>query len=107
MMKVSLTRLTVAVGALALSLTAAGVASADPALDPIVNTNCTYPQAVAALNAENPEAAAQFNASPPTQSALRQFLAAPPSQRLAMARQIQASPYFGLIQQIASTCNNY
>lgn len=108
MTKLSLTRLTVAIGGLALSLTAgAGIASADPALDPIVNTTCTYPQAVAALNAENPDAAAQFNASPPAQSALRQFLAAPPSRRAQMAQQIQGSPYFGVIQQIAATCNNY
>jgi hemophore-related protein len=45
------------------------------------------------------------------QSALRQFLASPPSQRLAMAQQMQGSPraqqYFGLIQGIAATCNNY
>lgn len=108
MSKVSLSRLAVAVGGLALSLTAAaGVASADPALDPIVNTNCSYPQAVAALNAQNPQAAAEFNASPAAQSALRQFLAAPPNQRVQMAQQIQGSPYFGVIQQIASTCNNY
>ena len=61
MTKLSLTRLAVAVGGLALSLTAgAGVASADPDLDPIVNTTCTYPQAVAALNAQNPAAAAVF-----------------------------------------------
>jgi hemophore-related protein len=106
--RVSLTRMAVAVGGLALSLTAgAGVASADPALDPIVNTTCSYQQAVAALNAENPGAAADFNASPMAQSALRQFLAAPPSQRQQMARQIQGSPYFGVIQQVAATCNNY
>ena len=112
MIKLSLTRLAVAVGSLALSLTAAaGVASADPALDPIVNTTCSYPQAVSALNAQDPEAAAAFNASPATQSALRQFLASPPSRRLQMAQQLQstpgAQPYFALIQQIAATCNKY
>jgi hypothetical protein len=64
MIKVSLTRLAVAVGGLALSLTAgAGVASADPDLGPIINTTCTYPQAVAALNAQDPATAAQFNAA--------------------------------------------
>jgi hemophore-related protein len=95
-----------------LSLTAlAAVASADPDLGPIVNTTCSYSQAVAALNAENPQAAAQFNASPMSQSFLRQFLAAPPSRRLQMAQQIESQPgaeqYFGVIQQVFNTCNNY
>lgn len=112
MTKKSFTRMAVAVGALALSLTAgASIASADPNMDPIVNTTCSYPQAVAALNAQDPAAAAQFNASPMAQGALRQFLAAPPSQRLQMAQQMESSPraqqYLGLIQQIATTCNNY
>jgi hemophore-related protein len=112
MIKMWLTRMSVAVGGLALSLTVgAGVASADPDLGPIVNTTCSYPQVMAALNAQDPAAAAQVNASPMAQSALRQFLAAPPSQRLEMAQQMQGSPraqqYFGVIQQIAATCNNY
>jgi hemophore-related protein len=108
MIKVSLTRLAVAVGGLALSLTAgAGVASADPDLGPIINTTCTYPQAVAALNAQDPATAAQFNASPIAQSSLRQFLAAPPNQRQQMAQQLVGSPYLGVIQQVAATCNNY
>jgi hemophore-related protein len=66
---------------------------------------------IAALNAQNPAAAAQFNASPMAQSALRQFLGSPPSQRLQMAQQMESSPraqqYLGAIQQIAATCNNY
>ncbi len=106
------TRLGVAVGGLALSLTVgAGIASADPDLGPIVNTTCSYPQVMAALNAQDPAAAAQFNASPVAQSYLRKFLASPPSQREAMAQQIASSPgaqqKFGLIQQVAATCNNY
>ena len=112
MIKLSLTRLAVAVGGLALSLTAgAGVASADPDLGPIVNTTCNYPQVMAALNAQDPAAAAQFNSSPMAQSYLRQFLASPPSRRQAMAQQMASSPgaqqYFGLIQQVFNTCNNY
>src|SRR5882724_2403687 len=68
------TRLAVAVGGLALSLTAgAGVAFADP-LDPAINTTCSYPQAVAALNAQSPAAANQFNASPTAQAWMRTFL---------------------------------
>ena len=112
MVKLSLIRPAVAVAGLALSVTfGAGVASADPDLGPIINTTCSYPQVMAALNAQDPAAAAQFNASPMAQSALRQFLASPPSRRMAMAQQIASSPgaqqNFGLIQQVAATCNNY
>jgi hemophore-related protein len=108
----SLTRLAVAVGGLALSLTVgAGTASADPDLGPIVNTNCNYAQVMAALNAQDPAAAAQLNSSPMAQSALQQFLASPPSQRMQMAQRMQSSPraqqYFGLVESVAATCNNY
>ena len=52
MLKLSLTRLAVAVGGLALSLTAGTrVASADPDLGPAINTTCSYQQVVSALNA--------------------------------------------------------
>ena len=112
MIKLSLTRLAVAVGGLALSLTAgAGVASADPDLGPMINTTCTYPQAVAALNAQNPAAAALFSESPQTQAFLHQFINSSPDQRLQLAHQVQSSPvarpYFGVIQQMFTTCSNY
>jgi hemophore-related protein len=112
MIKLPLSRLAVAVGGLALSLTAgAGVASADPNLDPIVNTTCSYPQVMSALNAQDPEAAAQCNAYPANESFLRQFLASPPNQRLRTAQMMQGTPgaqqYFGVIQQVFNTCNNY
>jgi hemophore-related protein len=112
MIKLWLTRMGVAVGGLALSLTVgAGVASADPDLGPIVNTTCNYSQVMAAFNAQDPATAAQFNASPVAQSYLRQFLASSPSQRMAMAQQLASSPgaqqNFGLIEQVATTCNNY
>jgi hemophore-related protein len=112
MIKLSLTGLTVAAAGAALSLTiGVGSASADPDLGPIVNTTCNYGQVMAALNAQNPAAAAQFNASPFAQSALKQFLASPPSRRMAMAQQAASSPgaeqYFGLVQQVATSCNNY
>ena len=116
MVPVSLTRLAAAVAGLALSLTVgAGVASADPDLGPIVNTTCTYPQVMGALNAQDPAAAAQINSSSGAQSGLQRFLAAPPSERLEMVQQVESSPraqryfgqYVGLVQQVAATCNNY
>jgi hemophore-related protein len=112
MVTLSLTRLAVAVGGLALSLTAgAGVASAGPDLGPAINTTCSYSQVVSALNAQDPAGAAQFNASPVAQGYLRQFLAAPPAQRQQLAQQAMAVPgaaqQFGLVAQLANTCNNY
>ena len=60
MVRLSLTRLAAAVGGLTLALTAgAGVASADP-MDGVINTTCNYGQVMAALNATDPGAAAQF-----------------------------------------------
>jgi hemophore-related protein len=108
MAMLSLTRLATAVGGLALSITAGvGIASADP----IVDTTCTYPQVISALNAQDPAAAAQFNSSPVAQHYLKKFLASSPDQRQQMEQQIQGIPeaqqYFGTIQQVANTCNNY
>jgi hemophore-related protein len=111
MIKLPLTGLAAAVVGLALSSTVvAGVASADPDLGPLVNTTCSYPQVMAALNAQNPAAAAEFNSSPVAQAYLNQFLASPPSQRLAMAQELASdsdAQELGLIQQIAVICNKY
>ena len=112
MIKLPLSRLAVAVGGLALSLTAgAGVASADPDLGRIVNTTCNYSQVTAALNAQDPAAAAEFNDSPEAQSWLRSFLASPPGQRQRMLQEVQGmagtEQYVGTVAQLANTCNNY
>jgi hemophore-related protein len=111
MVRLSLTKLAAAVGGVAFALTAgAGVASADP-LDPVINTTCNYGQVMAALNATDPGAAAQFNQSPMAQGYLRQFLASPPTKRAQMAQQLQgmqgAGQYVGLVEQVAGICNNF
>ncbi len=111
MMRLSLSKMATVVGGAAIALTAgAGIASADP-LDPVINTTCNYGQVMAALNATDPGAAAQFNSSPIAQGYLRQFLASPPPRRAQMAAQIQAMPqaagYFNDVVQVASTCNGY
>ncbi len=108
MVKLSFTKLAVAVGGVAVALTAAsGVASADP----IIDTTCNYGQVMAALNATDPATAAQLNQSPMAQNYLRQFLAAPPPRRVQMAQQIRAMPqaqqFVGTIEQVATVCNNY
>jgi hemophore-related protein len=112
LIKSPLPALSIAIAGLAFSVTAGlGVASADPDMGPIVNTTCNYSQVMAALNAQNPAAAAKFNSSPIAQSYLRQFLAAPPSQRQSMAQQAMSTPgaaqQFGIVQQVAATCNNF
>jgi hemophore-related protein len=111
MVRLSLAKLAVTFGGVAVALTAAaGVASADP-LDPVINTTCNYGQVMAALNATDPAAAAQFSQSPIAQSYLNQFLASPPAKRRQMAAQIQAMPqaagYFNDVVAVAGSCNNY
>lgn len=112
MATLSLTRLAVAAGSLALSFTAAaGTASAAPDLGPIVNTTCTYPQVMAALNAQDPAAAADLRQSPGAQFFLRSFLNSPPDQRQQQALKVQGMPeaqqYIPTIVSVAGSCNNY
>jgi hemophore-related protein len=112
MATLSLTRLAIGVCGLAWSLTAgAGISSADRDLTPFVNTTCNYGQVISALQAADPQAAAQFTSSPESVSFLRQFLASPPSQRQQMAQMLASRPgadqEFGLVQRVFNTCSNY
>ena len=110
MAKLTSTKLGIALGGLALSLTVgAGIAAAQP--DPLVNTTCSYGQVMAALNAQSPDLAQEFNAQPMAQSMLRTFLASPPDQRQRIVQQVQSTPmgqqYFGSIMNVANTCSSY
>ncbi len=102
----------VAAAGMALSL-GIGVptASAEPDVSAVVNTTCTYPQVIAALNNESPADGAQFTANPVAVSWLQQFLASPADQRRQMVQQVQgipgAQPYTGLVLQVVNTCKNY
>ena len=111
MVRLSLAKLAATVGGMGLAFAAAsGVASADP-MDAVINTTCTYPQVMAALNATNPAAAAKFNNSPMAQGWLNSFLAAGPAERQAKVNELQSYPgaakYVGVVQQVATVCNNY
>lgn len=111
MIKLSRAKLAIAVGGLAVAIPASvGVASAGP-FDSAVNTTCSYEQVVAAINAEQPTLAQEFNGSPFAQGALRSFLASGPAERQQTVNQLQGSPaaqqYFGPINSIAGSCNNY
>ena len=111
MIKLSSARLAAAIGGLALSLaTGIGVASADPDLSPLVNTTCSYAQAMAALNANSPDAAATVSKSPMIEAWLGSFLAAPPDQRQRMLSALQgtrAQAFLGVALQAANTCNQF
>jgi hemophore-related protein len=112
MIKLSLTGLVTAVGGLAVSLAAgAGVASATPDLEPAINTTCTYPQLMEALNAQGPQVTMVLDQQPVLKAGLAQFIAAGPAQRRQTAQEIVntpgSGPYIGPLQQAFSTCNNY
>ncbi|OBA89894.1 hypothetical protein A5662_23550 [Mycobacteriaceae bacterium 1482268.1] len=111
MIKLSMTGMATAVGALALSVAGAGIASASPDLGPAINTTCKYPQLVRALNAQDAQAGAAFNQSPQLKAGLQMFLASGPAQRQQMAEQIanapQFAPYMGSVEQAFLTCNNF
>ncbi|BDY33300.1 low molecular weight T-cell antigen TB8.4 [Mycolicibacterium mageritense DSM 44476 = CIP 104973] len=111
MIKLSRAKIAFAIGGLAVAIPAsAGVAAAAP-FDAVVNTTCTYEQVIAALNAQQPALAQEFNASPFAQGALRSFLASGPVERQQTVNQLQGNPmaqqYFGPISSIAGSCNNY
>jgi hemophore-related protein len=107
----SIAKVLLASGALVLSLTAgAGMASAQD-LSPLVNTTCTYPQVLAALTAQNPQAARQLTASPANAGVVQQFLVADTASRQQMIARLQTIPgadqYIGLLLSVAATCNNF
>jgi hemophore-related protein len=110
----SLSKLAAAAGGLALSVLAgAGIASADDLSPAAINTTCSYPQVVAALNAQSPGAGSKLSSSGMASGFLQRYLASPPPQRIQMAQQAQAqfpgaaNEYLPLINQVAVTCNNF
>jgi hemophore-related protein len=114
MIKPLLSRAGVAVGSLALSLTAGvGVASAAPDLGSAVNSTCAYPQFVAALNAQNPQYGSLLNSSPQMQGDLQTFLAEPPGseRRQRFAKNVANNPanqqLLPILQTAFDTCNNF
>src|ERR1700752_3568448 len=89
----SRTKVAVAAAGLALSLgIGTGIASAEPDASTIVNSTCTYPQVMEALNDQNPGAASQLNANPIAVGWLQGLVAAPPDQRRVMIQQVQGIP---------------
>ncbi|BBX04082.1 hemophore-related protein [Mycolicibacterium moriokaense] len=112
MKKTTFTRLAVAASGLALSVTAgAGIAAAQPNIDAMVNSTCTYDQAIRAVNAENPMAAQYLAQSPPNQEFVRVFLSSSKDQRISLLNQIKNNPGIDqaipVFTQMMTSCVNY
>lgn len=115
MINLSLTKIAVSAGGMALALTTgAGVASADP-MEPIINelaaTTCSYDQANTALHTENPMAATYFDESPPNQEFLRIFLSSPREKRVKLLNDGRNNPGIDvalpIFQQMMRSCHKY
>ena len=107
----SYTKVLVASGGLVLSLTAgAGLAGAQD-LSPIINTTCSYPQVLGALNAQDPAAAAELTSSPMAVGMVQDFLASPVPQRQLTAQRLQTMPvaqqYLDTMLLVAGSCNSF
>lgn len=98
-------------GVAAALLGTAGLASAAPDTEAIVNTTCSYPQIIAAVNAEDPAVGQQITSNPMAVGYLQNFVASGPDQRRNYIRQAQGVPqivqYTSLINNVAGTCNNF
>jgi hemophore-related protein len=108
----SKSKLVVCCAGLVLSLGAGtGIASAQPDVSAIVNSTCTYPQIMAALNDQNPAAASELNGNLLSVLWLQRLVASPPDQRAEMIQQVQDDPtlqqYIPVIFQVAGSCNRY
>ena len=106
------TKLVAGFGGVAVALVAGtGLAQAAPGDEAIVNSTCTYPQVIAALNAQDPAAAGQVTSNPVATGLLNSLIAAPPAKRQQMIDQYRGFPQvqqnIGLISSVATTCNNF
>ncbi|BBY28053.1 hemophore-related protein [Mycolicibacterium sediminis] len=98
-------------GVAAALLGSAGMAAAAPNTDAIVNTTCTYPQLIAAVNAQDPGVAQQIESNPMAVGYLQNFVASGPEQRRTYIRQAQGVPqivqYTSLINNVAASCKSF
>lgn len=87
---------------IAAALSGSGVAAAQPDIEAIVNTTCTYPQFTAALDTQSPELASQLESSPLVAGWLRELVSSPPAQRRVMIEQYQGYPGFDQYVSVAA-----
>lgn len=98
-------------GVLMSLIASGGIASAAPDNEAIVNSNCTYPQIIGALQDQDPAVAKQITGNPMAVGYLQQFVASAPQERRNLIAQAQTVPaivqYTGLINTVASSCSKY
>jgi hemophore-related protein len=77
----------------------------------MVNTTCTYDQAMRAVHAENPMAAQYLDQSKPNLQFLQTFFASSPAERVNLLKAIQNNPgadqALPVFQQMMTDCKNY
>jgi hemophore-related protein len=106
------TKLAVCMGGLFLAAGAgAGVASAEPNIDALVNSTCTYPQVIAALQQQDPAVAGEITSDPMKSGYLQSLINQSPAQRRQSIQVFQGNPmvaqYTGTINAVAASCNSY
>ncbi|OBG81530.1 hypothetical protein A5733_01120 [Mycobacterium sp. NS-7484] len=111
-MKLPYTKLAVTAAGVAMALSAgAGLASAEPDLGPMVDSTCTYDQAMKAVHTENPMAAQYLDQSPPNQQFLRVFLSSPRDERVNLLNKIKGNPgvdqALPVFTQMLTSCTKY
>jgi hemophore-related protein len=102
---------------LAIPVSLAGPASADPFSEALATTTCSYAQITAAMDAKAPALAAQLKNRPDVQANLQQFLALPVDQRRQQIAQEQAAnpdvqafiaaALGPQLTKVANSCMNY
>ena len=108
------TKMAAGLGGLAFAaMASSGIASAAPGDAVILNSTCSYPQVIAAANAQDPAATAALQSDPAANGFLQGLVASPPGsperqQKIDFVRSFpQAAQFNGLIQSVATSCNNY
>jgi len=109
----------------AVSLSGAGIASADTFDGPLIETTCSYAQLMAALQVEAPEASARLAERPDAQAKLQELVALPIDQRKQRLQQFldrnpdvrvkidqkrntpEGQAKVQMLEGIAATCHNY
>lgn len=108
-------KLLIATAALTAALVFAPVASADPNINSVLKTTCTFEQVNAAIHDKYSKAAAELDGNPMAQAAIRHFLHANPKKRKDMLAKALKDPntavtvkkYVPVMEKVAKTCHKY
>ncbi len=112
MIKLLSTKLAVVAGGISLALSAgAGLASAVPDYGPMLDSTCSYDQAITALRTENPMAVQYMDKYPANYQFIQVFLGSSRDQRVNLLDQIKNNPgaaqALPVFQQMLTSCTKY